>query len=412
MRRRTPNDLLGRSAISSYRADLPLGGAPPSEVDGETIIVATLLRHAVSAAETVKAKTRLVREATRLAKISLGKEALARGCAYDPPGQKSDLDVLRLIAERTEQRGSLEMAANFFEALAALAEPGSLTAGRIVAERARNARKRGYLDLSYAQLQHLRSYARHLRSAELEVRAQLGLGALAQSSGNLPAMRRHALKAVRLGEQHGYKRLQSIALNGLATQTALAGEFVRAAGYAWRGFVACAGDVRAEHEFLLALGQILLDAGHAPSARDTFVLLLNREPRLRLALPAFGGFVLALAEVGDVGEVHRTVRRVTTLAKTRGHQREVASALVDCGRALNAIGERDRAATILRRASRLASHSGFHDLVHLAEQQLTPAASRPEPARLTGDALVAAKWVTISAPAGLRSDLTFAGADL
>src|SRR5260370_36844600 len=97
-----PRDL-GQSALSAFRADIPIGGRELTPADDETLAVATLLRHAAVAPRRA-ASRRMMREATRIAKRSLGKERLARPCDLDTPGFESPLDVFRKLSERADDK--------------------------------------------------------------------------------------------------------------------------------------------------------------------------------------------------------------------------------------------------------------------------------------------------------------------
>ena len=88
----------GQSALSAFRSDVPLGGRILTPADNEVLAVATLLRHATVAQP--RASRRMVREAGRIAKKSLGKRRIAEGCHIDTPGTESPLDIFRLLGER------------------------------------------------------------------------------------------------------------------------------------------------------------------------------------------------------------------------------------------------------------------------------------------------------------------------
>lgn len=398
----------GQSAVAAFQADIPLGGAPAGEFEGRAIVIATILRQAVSASDSNRERDRLVREAARLVKAVLGKAALARGCAYDPPGRKSDIDALRLLAEQVEQRGHLNLAGNILESLASAVSPESLTGGRILSERARNSWKGGELDLSEAQHKQLRSVGRKLDSAELCVRAMIGRGAIAQIRGNRPAMRGFNLRAARLAERRGLWRLAAQGHMGLSVDAGMRDDFSRVVAHLWRAFGLAARDLATTDHVLANLAYAFLKAGHPAEARSAAARVLIGSPRLRFALPALGSYACASAALDDAFGVRWAADQVTRLAKTRGHAREVATAMQECGRALAMIGVAAQAAVLRRRAVAMAHQFGFHDIAFEAEQRFE--ISLPATVSFDPVATEAAAQFSGSAPTDMPAELVVSDA--
>src|SRR5205823_6626870 len=107
----------------------------------------------------------------------------------------------------------------------ALLPDEGLNSGRILAQRARISRKLGETDLALGRYRHLRRKARRLKSNELLLRTWVGYGAMAQTRGNYPEVRRWSSRIVERASARGYGRLASAGHAGLMVASAVARVF-------------------------------------------------------------------------------------------------------------------------------------------------------------------------------------------
>jgi hypothetical protein len=357
---------LGQSALSAFRADIPIGGRELTPPDNETLAVATLLRHATVAPNS-PASRRMLRKATRIAKQVLGKRRLEQGCDLDTPGSESPLDVFRMLGERCNGHGQVHLEDHVLASVERLAVPGSLTAGRATLRRARVAWELGEMDLGEMQLKLLLRSVQGKLFDELKLRAWLTLCAIAQARGNMPAARRFALRVLRESGDR-YPRIAAGARSSLGVVAAKTRDFDESLQYLWQAYGVMKGvSIDREQAFLNNISQILLDTGHAGAARAGFARLLADSPQTRTVSPLLGGYAVASAALGDPAGVAWATGEVLMLAKLRSHPREIADALLECSAAMAAVGQDARAGTLRRRSLRLSERYGFHDLIFKAQ---------------------------------------------
>ena len=376
--------------------------------DGDALLIAMLLRAAVSTGNVKAVRTRLISDAVRKARKWLGRDRLARGTTYGRRAARSRLEVLRLAAETVEQHGQLNLSANMLEAIQLVAT-GPIDTGRVIADRARNARKRGDASVATAQYIELLRIGKRHDSPELVAAAYIGLSALAQVRGNLAEMTSLALRAARIADTHGLRRIAATAYGALGIQAAGRSDFDTAVIHLWKSYRLSVGDDAARAELLTNLGQVFLMAGHAKEAHVASAVVLGRKPSRRIALPALGAFAMAAATLGNDDEVHWAAAQVRRLAKSRGHAREIAGALAECAAALRMIGEESQAGVLHRRAEALAEKHGFFDLTFAESLAVRPAA--PARLALTRSAALAALEVERLHPRELPSHLELIGAN-
>lgn len=393
----------GRTGLSAYRADRPAGGQS-SAAHNEALFVATLVRHAVAASLSRKEQQRLLAYASRVARLGLGPKLIAAGCLYDRGAARSASDVLRLMAERAEQAGLVNVAESIFESLASLSGLGNEVIGRVMADRARNSLKRGFVDLSDSQYRALLGAARHYRSLEMEARASIGLAALAQVRGNFPEMRRRALKGVRIALKCRLYRLAAGGEAGLGAQAATAGKFSEAVEHFWNGYKLARGDQRLEPELLTNVAQAFQDSNRPREARIAASAVLKSSPVLRIALPALGVFALSSGVLGDRAAVEWSAKQAVKLARVRGYARAVAGTLFDCAAAYDSVGQWAQSGVLERRAQAIALRHGFNDLTFRKATVSEPT----RPTTLAGRAMAAASEVAKLESEPLLADLELA----
>ena len=358
--------LLGATALEAAEQDAHRSSGAASKAHGDMLLVATWLRQAAGAKD-----ARLRRTALRLARTTLGADALRRGCSYEDRAARSDIDVIRLLAQHAEHAGLLSTARSLLEGAHQLAEK-PLDRARVLSARARNSRKMGQLDLSEAQSASVLQIARRIDSDELRARGNLNLGALAQTRGNFVAMKRFVLSGIRVAERARLSRLAASGYIGLGVHAARRGDFDDAVTSLWRAFENSRGSKEVAQEVLVNLAQVFLDAGHPAEALFVGDVALRTATSVHEKLPALGSVALASAALGNRKVTHRACAEVRRLARA-GHQpREVAGALLDCAVALATLGADAPSAAMYDRAMALANAHGFHDLTFVP---------RPKPTR-------------------------------
>jgi tetratricopeptide (TPR) repeat protein len=135
----------------------------------------------------------------------------------------------------------------------------------------------------------------------------------------------------------------------------------------WAAYRLAGSNRRRQSMALGALGQLLLDAGYPRAARAAFSSGIARTSEIFPRAAALGGYAIASAVLEDTAGVAFAVAETSTLARLRGAPWEIVSTMLECSDALEMIGKRSAAATLRRRALRLAQRQGYHQLVYLAE---------------------------------------------
>jgi hypothetical protein len=365
----------GMSALQAYRADLPLGGTDPSANDGAAIMIGTLLRQSLLSTSDDAAGSRIRGEASAMARASLGAAVLAQGCTYDDHPAEADVDVFRLLAQRTEHTGWLNLAQHLLESTEPVcADP--IVHGRLVFDRARIWRKRGFLDISEAQSEELLRHAKRIGSAELQARAHGMLASIAQSRGNIVVAGKHSAAQLAAARSAGTTRLTSAALEGLGVAAGIRGDYNAAVHYLWSAYDGINGSGILALAVLNGLAQALLVSGHPEDALRMWTVQLNGGPPMHLVMPAVGGIAIVSAQLGDAAGVAWAAEQIRQLAKHRHHQREIAGALLECALALDAVGNGPQAGVLRRRAEAIAVARGYHDLTFSDSPTILPVAAR------------------------------------
>jgi hypothetical protein len=349
---------------------------PLTPHDGEWIAVGSVLSHArkVPVAE----RERLIAQARKSIRSLLGRTMWTQGPLLDP-APPSDGRILgprvRLLCEHIEDAGAIHLADAVVGAyLLSGDEIDALERGRIAALRARFAWKRGDHVTAFERYRRVRTVARRIGSAELEVRAEVGFALVARQRGNYPAARSAARRAVELGEAHGLARLAAIGHQSLMVAAVLAGDLNTALQHSWLAYAHVRGDVVEEAAHLVDTAQLFLDAGHANVASAGFAAELERRIPDRIRLPALGGAALAAARRRDVPTVRRMADAVRRAVNDGLMPYASVVARLDIAEALETIGELDAAGPFRHEAETVAGAHRYHELVHRAERQ--PATTR------------------------------------
>ena len=396
---------LGQSALSAFRAELPIGGRELTAADNDTLTVATLLRHATVARESVVSR-RMIRRAARIAKQVLGKRRLRLGVSLDTPGYESPLDVFRMLGEWLTGNGKPLLEDHMLASLERLAVAGSLTAGRLRARRVIVAWNKGEFDVCEMQAEALFRGAQASPHEEVRLRGGAALVAIVLGRGNVPEGRRIARRVLREAGDR-YPQIIAVTWENLGVVAARARNFDEALRSFWKAYNLTKGVYVLREQVLLGnICRALLDTGHPAAARAGFARLLSDGTAVRSAPIWLGGFAVASGELGDSAGVAWATAHVLRLAKRRSSPRELADGLLECSVALAAVGQDARAGTLRRRSLRLAERYGFGDLI--IEAQPTTMRSLPSTSPLTGVAKEIAARVTEMEPETLPTELVYA----
>jgi hypothetical protein len=315
-------------------------------------------------------RRRFLDDAAKMAAELFDPAALAYGCAFDPPrvDRTSSIAVLRLLAEKMEYAGTLNLATSLLEGLAGVLPVESVNAGRVLAQRARLSWKAGKPDLAQARYQHLRRKAGHIKSNELLIRASAGFAALAQLRGNYPEVRTWSRRVVTLAERCGYVRLAGLGHQGLMLGEAVTKRYNEAIPHAWAAYQCREGDAHGQIDSLNNIAQLFYLSGHPVIARDAFVRVLAGRPDTNVAAAALGGYALSSAVLADERAVRWAAAEATGLSEILGPKYESVTSLIECATALDVVGDQPHASVLRARASTMAQYAGFFELIHQAEE--------------------------------------------
>ena len=393
-------------STSSYRADLSQRAEPFGPDDGAWVTVANLLEQACALADDADGRP-LVEAAIATARESVGDDAVERLASHEWGGvERAPSEAVVLLADRAFEAGALRLARSILDAL--LGADRALTAvqrGRVLARRARADGRLGLLSEAADQYRDVERLGAEIGSAELEARAWIGRGALAQMRGNYPEQMRWSRRAARAADRAGLAYLSRLAHNGLMITAGAQHRFDEALRHAAIVYRASLGDPLLEGETLQNIGQIWLEAGHARPAAETFAGVLRRPVSIRIVLPALGGLAVASAALGDAPATEWADRELRRL-----HEAVVvppyayASAALECAAALATLGRSAAAEQTLATAESIARAHGFFEVIVKADaiRAATARAPFPAPRRLGAVASRLASQIGAEAADGER----------
>lgn len=371
-------------ATTAYRADLSPRTQPFGADDGAWVMVANLLEQARSLTDADGRA--LVDEAIAVARASVGAESIERAAAQEWGSvERTPSEAVVLLADRAFEAGALHLARAIVDAL--LDADRTLTPvqrGRLLARRARADGRLGRLSEAADQYRDVERLGVEVDSAELQARAWIGRGALAQMRGNYPEQMRWSRRAARAADRAGLDYLSRLAHNGLMITAGAQHRFDEALRHAAIVYRASLGDPLLEGEILQNIGQIWLEAGHARPAAETFAGVLRRPVSIRIVLPALGGIAVASAALGDGATAQWADRELERLhAEAVVPPFAYASAALECASALAALGRTADTARTLAAAESVARAHGFFEVIVKAEAIRAAALpSFPAPQRL------------------------------
>jgi ATP/maltotriose-dependent transcriptional regulator MalT len=272
-------------------------------------------------------------------------------------------------------QGSVALAANIADSLAALVPPSTLEAGRVLSQRAATSWYQGNNEVSAAQYRQLLRLGRRIGERELSARAMHGLAHVRMSAGNLPAAERLTRHAIRLAGKD-FPRVGCMSTLQLAVMHAVRGDFDAALACAWRAYGMSRHFELGRQGALGNIAQILLDAGYPAAARVASKHLL-RMPRLRTrTFSHLGTYAASSAALGDADGVEWVAAQLLELAKPPAFAQHAADALLECSNSLEQIGRGAKAKRLRARAHAIAVRHGYHDIAYLAEHGLRRGAPR------------------------------------
>jgi len=286
--------------------------------------------------------------------------------APETPGGEVGLAAVsalaRRVADRAEQAGALLLANSVLWDLERMGEAlPSLERGRVLAQRARVARKANAHEVALGLYKRVAALGRTHASGELRARAAIGFGVLAQVRGNLPLAARHFRTAAREAKRVGTPDVLRIAQHGQLTIAAKRGAFSDALVHGWHAYRDAWGNREAEAEMLLNLAQLAFDVGRADAAFAGFTAALMRRPGPARALPALGGAARAAAALGRVELLRFYAQQVDAHGSDEGFAYAIASALLDVALAFASHDGKEASARVSAGLA-LTTKYGFHEL--------------------------------------------------
>jgi hypothetical protein len=343
--------------LAAYRRDVAqLGGGALSGDDGAWVAAAVVLDHASRA----KPKTRpeLLREA-----VPLLEQATAGAAAIQIGGvhpSSAIVALARLLAERLEDASAWHLALAVLAAAQRLAGDELIEQGRLDAQRARIQWKLGALDLAESSYRELLRAGERSEEPELIARACVGLAALSQVRGNYPAVGEWASRAASIADEAALLDVSALAHQLWMVSAGQRGEYGRALLHGWTAFNAYRGDTAREAELLLNLAQLLLTVHEERAALVGFVAALERDPPLRIALPAWGGVATSASLLARRDVVLSASKHIKRLGASTGLHYARAFALAEAAVALHRVGAASK--PWHEAALEIAERYGFHEI--------------------------------------------------
>jgi tetratricopeptide (TPR) repeat protein len=361
--------------LSAYRRDLARLGAPQlSAVDGAWLVAAVALVHLAQCDEPQRAE-----QERRLASLL---DAVSGGMDLPPldaPSRPSPplLRRARVLAEQLEESSAWHLALSVLEAAELALSPDALDAGRIHAQRARIQWKSGAQDDAESSYRELVRIGRAQGEPELVARGYVGLASVNQVRGNFPALTRWANRAVDVARRESLAGLHALAHQLLMVSAGKRGDHSGALAHGWTAFRTAQGDTVREAEMLLNLAQLLVEMDEHHAALTGFVAALEREPPVRIALPAWGGVATSASYLGERRIVRVATDHIERITTVPGLEYARTFALAEAAMGLERLGL-DGAAP-RRAALALADKYRFHEPRYLLTAPAASHAAVPAP---------------------------------
>jgi tetratricopeptide (TPR) repeat protein len=390
--------------LGAYRRDLArLGVQRLSADDGAWIAAAVALAQLpqCEAAYRAAQEQQLV---VLLDAVSSGMDAPP----LDAPWRRSPLLVrrARVLAERMEEASAWHLALSVLAATTVALSPDALDAGRIHAQRARIQWKSGAQDDAESSYRQLVRDGRRRGEPELVARGYVGLASVNQVRGNFPALTRWANRARVLTERESFADLHALAHQLLMVSAGKRGRYGQALAHGWAAFRTAEGDAVREAEMLLNLAQLLVEMREYHAALTGFVAALEREPPVRIALPAWGGVATSASHLGEQRIARVATEHIELVTMVPGLEYARTFALAEAALGLERLGLDGGAAR--RAALALADKYQFHEPRFLLTAPSAAHAGIPAPRRVAerghgrADASTAVMLVRLCRVMGVR----------
>lgn len=344
--------------LAAYRRDVVhLGGGELSNDDGVWIAAAVALDHASHAG--AEARPALVAHAVSLLEVATAGTSAIHLRATARPSPEV-LVRARLFAERVEDASAWHFALSVLAAAERLTGGDLVEQGRLHAQRARIQWKLGALDLAESSYGELLRTGEQLQEPELIARAYLGFAAVSQVRGNYPAVGHWASRAAPIADDASLWHLSALAHQLAMVSAGQRGEYGWALLHGWTAFDAYRGDAALEAEMLLNLAQLLLTVHEERAALVGFVAALERDPPLRIVLPAWGGVATSASLLSRRDLVISASRHIKQLGASTGLHYARAFAFAEAAAALHRVGVSSK--SWHDAALKIAEQYGFHEI--------------------------------------------------
>ncbi len=365
----TPSIVEGLSPLEAYHKDLAAEG----HSSAPCLAAAVRLWQGNSR----RAPQSLLREAADKAAEQLGEKILRRGCSYDARPATSSIAILRLAAQETELAGYLHLSGVMLDTVAAACRPKSTAEIQVLADRARNARKRGRYDLAEGRALRVLSTAKIGTNDNLLARGYLELAGLAQARGNYPEAGTHARSALRHGLRARNRRIVGAAHSALGIRRALAGELDEAVKHFGAAYDLAKPNEAQFFEAVANLAQVALDSGYPLFALRIARHGLGRPLPMQSAFALLGTAAKASAAENNVESTMWATEEIRRLSTSDRHPREAAMALAESWEAHSKLGRLRTASSFRNAALRLGTAYGLGEVLHRLDRR----APRVEPKR-------------------------------
>jgi tetratricopeptide (TPR) repeat protein len=367
------------SPTAAYRADMDGRGRPFGPKDALWLAAASELHLSATAKSQIPQRQHLL-EALSMAIDIVGDEAIDRYVNREWFGKHSFHEALVVLADQIIDAEAYGLGAVILMALLiAIPRLKPLERGRIMALRARIAWRTSDMDDARERYEDIAKLGLEGNEKELEARAAVGLAAVAQLRGNMPAVREHSVRAIEVGSEIGHRSLERWGHNSLTMAAAKAGDYTTAIKSAWRAFELARGDAISEAEALSNVGQILLEAGDAEVARQCFTAVLARQAQVGVLFTSLGGLARASAALRAEVTVEWCVREVWRGREVPAGRYHLCEALLESAMALGQLGRGDEAERFRAASYAMAQTNGFYELEFRAERLEADVHTLPTP---------------------------------
>jgi len=287
-------------------------------------------------------------------------------------------DAVQPMVARQEELAAFQIALATLLALRSALHPlDPPLEGRLLAQQGRVLRQGGELSAAAQVYSHAARLGRTSGDADVEIRATIGAGVVANMRGNYPQARACFRRAIRVATGEGHAAHVAAAHQGLLAAAVAACDSGTALRHGWSAFHQAEGKPDQQAEALTSLAQVAASAGEYGAALNGFLMAEQLTDLVRIQLPALGGAAVAAAHRLDAALVAALESRAFSVI-ARSHQPfEDAKVLVELAEARLLLGETEGAEALLARATALAHEKGFYEILHHTARLTAGALSQP-----------------------------------